>query len=382
VGSLFEITEDQLETGLRGVPVGYVTTSYVDPQKGLLYVGQPVHELVDWSAEQVIELLYYGKSDHTQFSEELSRRGVCHREALRQIMQLPAQLDPMRLFPMALMIDAHHESVKDYREDCLNLIAKVPTLVAAVIRRHSGWGRLARPNPSQGWVENFVRLIAPPDADLKALTDIMRLFVILHFDHGGGNLSAFVGKAVASGMEDMYGSIAAAMLALAGPRHGAANQDALKLLLDLVNELGATPTDLQLEASIKRRLANKELIYGFGHAVLRVEDPRATVLYRIAEERYPSHPVVQMALSLRRVAPKVLSQDPRISDPYANIDAISGALLSAAGFPYPHYFPLLFGLARTVGIAIQIVYERCEARGGKGTPIIRPKYLYRDRAGQ
>ena len=82
---------------------------------------------------------------------------------------------------------------------------------------------------------------------------------------------------------------------------------------------------------------------------------------------------------LREVAPKVLGENPKISDPYANVDAISGILLTAAGFPYKEYFTLLFGLSRVVGIAIQIVYERCEARGGKGTPIIRPKYIYKPR---
>ena len=72
----------------------------------------------------------------------------------------------------------------------------------------------------------------------------------------------------------------------------------------------------------------------------------------------------------------MLSENPKISDPYPNVDAISGIVLIAAGFNYPEYFTVLFGLSRIVGIARQIVYERLEARGGKGTPIIRPKYLY------
>jgi citrate synthase len=386
VGALFEVTEENLETGLRGVPVGYVTTSVVDPQQGLQYVGHPVHELVDRTAEEVIELLYRGRfgttAEHAEFIKELHQRGVCNREALRYVSRLPRRGAPMQLLPMAIITSGIYELVGDYREDGLNLIAKIPTITAAVIRHHAGWGRLTRPDPRRGWIENFVQMMHPPGVDLKELIDIMRLFVILHFDHGGGNLSAFVGKATASGLEDMYGSVASAMLALAGPRHGAANQDALQLLVQLVEELGANPTDEQLEQSIRRRLKNRELIYGFGHAVLRVEDPRATVLYDLAEQKYGNHPLVRMALALRRVAPKVLKEDERISDPYANVDAISGALLSAAGFPYPHYFPLLFGLARTVGIAIQIIYERSEARGGKGTPIIRPKYIYRERTAQ
>jgi citrate synthase len=82
---------------------------------------------------------------------------------------------------------------------------------------------------------------------------------------------------------------------------------------------------------------------------------------------------------LRTEGSKVLKENPKVSDPYPNIDAISGTVITAAGFPYPEYFTVLFGLSRCVGIAIQIVYDRLEAREGKGTPIIRPKYLYKSR---
>ena len=191
--------------------------------------------------------------------------------------------------------------------------------------------------------------------------------------------STFVGKAVASSLEDMYGSISAAMCALAGSRHGRANQDSLELAEQILKELGPEVTAEQLEAWLRKRIADNKLIFGFGHAVLRVEDPRATVLYAKAQKKYPNHPLVKIAGLLRQVGPKILKENPKIADPYSNVDAISGVLLAAAGFPYPEYFTVLFGLARVVGIAIQIVYERCEARGGKGTPIVRPKYLFKPR---
>ena len=119
-----------------------------------------------------------------------------------------------------------------------------------------------------------------------------------------------------------------------------------------------------------------QLIFGFGHAVLRVEDPRATIVYNYLQKYYPDHPSVKVALLLRTEGSKVLAENPKISNPHPNIDAISGTLLALAGFNYPEYFTILFGLSRIVGISRQIVYERLEARGGKGTPIIRPKYLY------
>jgi citrate synthase len=218
-----------------------------------------------------------------------------------------------------------------------------------------------------------------PDADEKQLTEVMKLFNILHYDHGGGNLSCFTGKAIASGLEDMYGSLAGAMAALAGPRHGKANQDSLNFVKEAFDTLGENATPDQVESFIRTKLDKKELIYGFGHAVLRVEDPRATIFYQVAEERFPDHPLVRMTRLLRSEASKVLKENPKVSDPYPNVDAISGTVLSAAGFAYPEYFTVLFGLSRCVGIARQIVYERVEARDGKGVPIVRPKYYFKNR---
>ncbi len=261
----------------------------------------------------------------------------------------------------------------------LTLIANIPELVALVISHHAGWQEASQPSPDLGYIENFLHHLNAPEGDKKILTEIFKLFLILHLDHGGGNLSTFVGKAVASGLEDQYGSMAAAMSALAGPRHGRANQECLEFLEQLKSELGSSPNPEKLEKLLRDKLARNELIFGFGHAVLRIEDPRATVFYQYAEKHFPQHPLVKLALMLRTMGSKVLKENPKISDPYTNVDAISGTLLTAAGFAYPEYFTLLFGMARTIGIAIQIVYERTEARGGKGTPIVRPKFLFKKR---
>src|SRR5690606_37829398 len=125
-----------------------------------------------------------------------------------------------------------------------------------------------------------------PDKKSAELTRVMRLFNLLHYDHNGGNLSTFVGKAVASGLEPLYGSLAAAMTALAGPRHGRANQDALDLLQEEVQHLGKEASSEAVELFVREKLAAKELIYGFGHAVLRVEDPRASVCYEFCQKHF------------------------------------------------------------------------------------------------
>ncbi|VHO02338.1 citrate (Si)-synthase [Candidatus Rhabdochlamydia sp. T3358] len=381
---LFTITKEHLETGLRGFPVGYCTTSHVDPQKGLFYLGRPVTELSTWQPEQVIYLLYHGKEGNKQelekFSEMIEQRSCCSQQVIAAIEALPRQGHPMKLFCIALLLLGMHESADNYADDCLNIIAKVPHLAAAVINHHAGFGKTPNPKLDLGYMENFCYMLQVPDKREKELVSVMNLFNILHYDHGGGNLSTFVGKAVASGLEDMYGSICAAMCALEGPRHGRANQDCLEFVRDVLTELGEKATAKQVEELIRKRLLEKKLVFGFGHAVLRVEDPRATLQYDFVQKHYPNHPLVKIALLLRTEGSKVLLENPKISDPYPNVDAISGTMLTAAGFAYPEYYTVLFGLSRSVGIAMQIVYERTEAREGRGTPIVRPKYLYKPRA--
>lgn len=380
---LFEITQEHLDTGLRGFPVGYCPTSYVDPQKGLFYCGKSIAELAYKEPKEVIYLLYKGKmgspEELAQFIDDLKKRSIVSQEVIRAIHSLPRKGHPMELFPIALILLGMFEKTGDYREDCLNLIAKLPHLVASVINHHAGWGETQSPRPELGYIENFIHLLNMPSKNAAGLVPAFKLFSILHFDHGGGNLSTFVGKAVASGLEDLFGSISSAMCALAGPRHGRANQDCLEFVQEVLKDVGENATVADVERLIRNRLQNKQLVFGFGHAVLRVEDPRATVQYEYIKKHYPKHPLVKIVLALREAGPKVLSENPKISNPYPNVDAVSGTLLTAAGFAYPEYYTLLFGLARCVGIAIQIVYERLEARGGKGTPIVRPKYLYKAR---
>ncbi len=377
---LFQITKDKLETGLRGFPVGYCPTSTVDPMKGLSYMGRPISELASWRPEAVIYLLMHGKegsaSEVKGYFSKLNAHGSLQKETILAISKLPHKGHPTKLFTAALLIVGMLENAGDYRIDCERLIAKIPHIAALVINHHAGWGETPPSNPALGYMENFTAMLNVPGKNHAHLAEAFKLFNVLHYDHGGGNLSTFVGKAVASGLEDMYGSMASAMCALAGPLHGRANQDCLEFVAEVLKEVGEHATASQVEKLIRDRLAHNKLVFGFGHAVLRVEDPRATVLYNYLKAHFPGHPLVKIGLLLRSEGSKVLSENSKISDPHPNVDAISGTLLAASGFNYPQYFTVLFGLSRIVGIGRQIVYERVEARGGKGTPIVRPKYLY------
>ncbi len=365
------------------MPVGYCVTSFVDPIQGLTYVGRPIAELASYGPIELIYLLYYGelgsKAQVAHFQKDINDRSRCKSETLRAIEALPHVGRSMDVFAAALLIVGMYEGTGDYREDCLNVIAKLPQIAACVINSHAKWGPTPPPSPELGYIENFVHMLNIPNKSAE-LIQAMRLFNAIHYDHCGGNLSTFVGKAVASGLEHMYGSLAAAMTALAGPRHGRANQDCLEFVQSVLDTLTEHATPADVEALIRKKLANEELVFGFGHAVLRVEDARATICYNYCQKHFPNHPLVKIALLLRTEGTKVLKENPKISDPYPNIDAITGSMLTAAGFPYPEYYAVLFGLSRSVGIAIQIVYERLEARGGKGTPIVRPLYFYKSRS--
>lgn len=380
---LMEITKESLETGLRGVPVGYCTTSSVEAQLGLYYVGRPVEELAYRDPEAVIYLLlnktFPTPAQQVEFSKEIKANQTVPQAVFDSMKALPRDGHPMKWLVHGINVLGMTSVTGHYRKDCLNVIAKIPAVVAAIFRIREGWGEPIAPRDDLGYMENFVHMLGVPGfkgEQTAKLVKLMRVFEIVHLDHGGGNLSTFVGKAIASGKADMYESLGGAMAALAGPLHGLANQECLEFVQECVAKVGGNVNHDTVEALVKQKLANKEVIYGFGHAVLRVEDPRAKVLRAVGDDLCPNDLNFKMVKFLAEVVPPILAQNPKISDPHPNVDSASGSLLMYCGLTNPEYYTVLFGLSRVVGIAAQIVYERCEARMGKGTPIIRPKYVY------
>ncbi len=367
---LFQITRKHLNTGLRGFPVGTVRTSRVDPQEGVSYVGYSVKELAFLDPEAVVYLLFNKElptdDQLAAFKADLAGRAALPAGVAEAIAKLPKDGHPMEWLITGLMLTGMTGKTGDYKEDALNLIARSPELVATVFRQRSGWGAPIASKPELGLIENFVHMLGVPGGDSAKLTSLLRTFYVLHMDHGGGNLSTFTGKAVASGLADIYASLAAAMAGLYGPRHGRANQDCL----NFVRSVGTTDPDA-IEQMVRDRLANKQLIFGFGHAVLRAEDPRATIQYELGKEICGDDPLFQTALALRERAVKVLKENPKVSNPYPNVDAVSGTLLNATGLTDSDYYTVLFGLSRIAGIAAQIVDERLHFRGGKGVAIYR-----------
>lgn len=374
---LFEITEAHLNTGLRGFPVGTCRTSRVDPQSGVSYVGYPIAELAHRDPEEIAYLLLHRDLPTAEqlaaFKKDLQARSGLDPKVLELLAALPRDGHPMEWFISGILFVGMTAKKGDWMEDALDVVAKMPELVAAIFRIRNGWGDPIASEPERGLIENFVHMLGVPDADPATLEKLLRVFYVLHMDHGGGNLSTFTGKAVASGHAGMYTSLSAAMAGLSGPLHGRANQDCL----NFVRKVGSSDPAV-IRRFIEESLANREKIYGFGHAVLRAEDPRATIQYALGQELCPDDELFKTALHMRTIAVEILSGIKKISNPYPNVDAVSGTLLNACGLTDSDYYTVLFGLSRCTGIAAQIVDERVHARGGRGVPIYRPKYVAED----
>jgi citrate synthase len=368
---LFEITEDSLDTGLRGMPVSTVFTSEVNPAEGLHYVGYPIADLAHIDPEQAVFLLFHKRmpegDELAAFKADLVRRAAVDARVIQLIKGLPKEGHPMEWLIAGLNFLGMLCKTGNYREDGLNVVAQIPEVIAAIYRVRSGWGDPIASKPELGLVENFVHMLGVPGADTERLTKLMRVFYVLHMDHGGGNLSTFVGKAVASGLSDMYASLGASMAGLYGPRHGRANQECLEFL-----EACGTDDPDAVEKFVSDELAAGRSIFGFGHAVLRAEDPRAGVQYALGETLCPDDALFRRAVIMRERAVKVLKGSPKVKNPYPNVDAVSGTLLRACGLADAEYYTVLFGLARCSGIAAQIVDERLVHRNGKGVAIYRP----------
>lgn len=383
---LFEITRAHLNTGLRGLPVGTCRTSAVDPERGVTYVGYPIVELAELAPEQVVYLLLHRDLPDEAQLEDLKRTLREHAglpsEILGFLRGMPREGHPMEWLIAGLVLLGMKSRQTEPLGAAYELIAQAPELVAAIYRIRSGWGEPIPTDPGLGLIENFVHMLGVPGGDPARLTRLLRTFYVLHMDHGGGNLSTFVGKAVASAATGMHASMAAAMAGLFGPLHGRANQDCLEFVRRLyaaTAPAGGTPDPADIERFVRDALAAGEKIPGFGHAVLRAEDPRATFQYRLGQELFGADPLFRTALQMRETVVKVLQEHPKISNPHPNVDAVSGTLLQAAGLTDSDFYTVLFGLSRITGIAAQIVDERTRLRGpGKAVPIYRPKYIAQD----
>jgi citrate synthase len=261
---------------------------------------------------------------------------------------------------------AREDYWKPTLEDSLDLLAKLPAIAAGVYRMRFRKGPRISAKKDLDWSSNFARMLGVDNSEEFA--DCIRLYLVLHCDHEGGNVSAHACHLVGSALSDVYYAVSAGLNGLSGPLHGLANQECLGWILQLMERFGGEPSDEQLEKFAWSTLKSGKVIPGYGHAVLRVTDPRFTAFREFGMKHFPDDPVMSLVDRVYRVVPEVLRQHGKAKNPWPNVDAASGALLYHYGLREFSYYTVLFSVSRALGMCSQVIVDRAV-----GAPIERPK---------
>jgi citrate synthase len=203
----------------------------------------------------------------------------------------------------------------------------------------------------------------------ETFRELMRLYMTIHADHEGGNVSAHTTHLVGSALSDPYLSLAAGMNGLAGPLHGLANQEVIKWILEMREELGVErPSPDQIAEYVQKTLNEGKVVPGYGHAVLRKTDPRFSAQMEFGKKHIPNDPLVQTVWTIYETVPPILQSLGKIKNPWPNVDAHSGALLVHYGLVEYEFYTVLFGVSRALGVLASLCWDRA-----LGFPLERPK---------
>jgi len=224
------------------------------------------------------------------------------------------------------------------------------------------------PNPNLDWAGNFAHMLGIEGDDFKSL---MRLYLTIHADHEGGNASAHTSLLTGSTLSDPYLAFASGMNSLAGPLHGLANQEVIKWIFEMMEDLGTqSPTKDQIAEYVQKTLSEGKVIPGYGHAVLRQPDPRFTAQRVFAEANIKGSDAVETVWKIFEVVPPILKGLGKVKNPWPNVDAHSGAILVHYGLNQFNFYTVLFGVSRGLGILAGLCWSRA-----LGLPLERPKSL-------
>ncbi len=394
-----EVQLSQVYQGMRGM-TGLVTeTSLLDAQEGIRFRGHSIPELqeklpkVPGGAEPLPEGLFYlmligdlpTEEDVHHVTAVLQRRSHVPNHVFATIEALPLTTHPMTQFVvgvMALQTESQFAkkyaagmNKKDYWEavfdDSMDLIARLPRIAAYIYRRKYKWGEHIQPNGLLDWAGNFAHMLGYEDNTFKAL---MRLYMTIHADHEGGNVSAHTTHLVGSALSDPYLSFAAGMNGLAGPLHGLANQEVIKWIFDMQERLKTdNPSKEQIAEYVKKTLQEGKVVPGYGHAVLRKTDPRFTAQMEFGKKHMPDDKLVNTVWNIYEVVPPILQSLGKIKNPWPNVDAHSGALLVHFGLKEYEYYTVLFGVSRALGVLASLCWDRA-----LGFALERPKSVTTD----
>lgn len=392
VAGLTEISDIQATKMIDGAEV---------PCDGKLYYrGYDVEELVRcalqekrFGFEETSFLLLFGKlpmsAQLDDFSAQLAYYRSLPNNFVRDVILKAPSADMMNALARCTLTMASYDDAADdislpnVIRQCLQLIATFPLFAVYSYQAYAYMGGnslyIHAPNPARSTAENILALLRPDEAYTYWEAHLLDICLMLHAEHGGGNNSTFTTHVVTSSGTNTYACMAAALASLKGPRHGGANIKVVRMFEDLKANLKDWTDEDEIRKYLRALLQGKAfdhagLIYGMGHAVYSLSDPRARILNSWVEtlsrekgrtEEYALYARVE------RLAPEVICEDRKIyKGVSANIDFFSGFVYHMLDLPLELYTPI-FAMARVVGWSAHRIEELVNM--GK---IIRPAYAY------
>ena len=391
-----DVTVEQITAGIRGVQIQVSDISYVDPYEGIRFRGYTVPETLKLLPKKpgmeypLMGGLYFllmtslvpTYDEALAVEDEWRQRAKLPHYVYTMLKNMPHETHPMTLFSQAIMA-LQTESVfakkyaaglakKDYwkyfLEDSMTLTARLPAVGAYIYSLRYNGGKIIEPEPGLDWSANFAHMIGK--SDHTEYHELCRLFFLLHSDHEGAPVSTHTSHLVGSALSDPYLAVSAGMNGLAGPLHGLANQECIRWLLNVRSRFNHTPTEADVEGVVNETLNSGQVVPGYGHAVLRVTDPRFTAQADYAEKYLPDDELYHLVKLVYKVVPSILKNNAKIKNPYPNVDAINGTLQYHYGVKEFDFYTVLFGISRACGITTHLVWARA-----LGKPIERPKSL-------
>ncbi|MEE0859790.1 MAG: citrate/2-methylcitrate synthase [Acutalibacteraceae bacterium] len=365
----------------------------------LLFRGYSIKDLVKNSSkaehfgfEEAIYLILFGelptKQQYADFKKLLGENMVLPNSFTRDVIMKAPSKDIMNSITKSVLTLAAYDdkasdiSIENVLRQCIKLIAVFPMLAVYGYHAYNHYECddslfIHRPDPSLSTAENLLRMLRPDMKYTDLEARVLDAALILHMEHGGGNNSTFTTHVVSSSGSDTYSVIAAAMSSLKGPKHGGANLKVVQMMEDLkANVEDITDRD-QVKAYLEKILAgeafdHKGLIYGMGHAIYSVSDPRAQVFKKfvrgLAEEKHMDKEFKLFSM-IEEMAPELIAKKRKMyKGVSANVDFYSGFVYSMLGIPLELYTPI-FAIARIVGWSAHRLEELINV-----DKIIRPAY--------
>ncbi len=390
-----EVTVAQAYGGMRGVKCMVTETSALDPFEGIRFRGFNIPELREklpkapGGEEPLPEGIFYllltgelpSEEEVKEITKEWQERSALPDYLIDILKAIPKETHPMTQFSQGILA-LQKESIfaQKYREgiskmeywdpmyeDSMNLLAKLPLIASYIYRKSYKNNEHIPPDPNLDWGGNFAHMIGIEDEKFK---ELMRLYLVIHSDHEGGNVSAHSTHLVGSTLSDAYYSLSAGMNGLAGPLHGLANQEVLRWIMEVKEDLGGVPTKEQLVKYLWDTLNAGKVIPGYGHAVLRQTDPRYMAQREFALKHLPDDEIFKVVSAIYEVAPDILKEHGKAKNPWPNVDAHSGCLLLHYGVTEYDFYTVFFGASRAIGVLSSLIWDRAI-----GLAIERPKSI-------